>query len=121
VLRRNSGDVTARLSFLAALTVAGAGAGLAATLATSGSGLIRAAGGSVGGVLGLIAAAWIDKARQRRESRAAALDDRDRVLDPVVSDPGQDASVLGVLLATRKDAAPFRGQGRRPGLSGQMV
>jgi tetratricopeptide (TPR) repeat protein len=110
VLRRNSGNVTARLSFLAALTLAGAGAGVAATLATSGSGPVRAAGGTVGGVLGLIAAAWIDKTRQRQEGRAAALADRDRVLNPIVSDPGQDTSVLGMLLPTRKGAAPFRGR-----------
>ena len=38
-----------RVTFVAALTLAGAGAGVAAALATSGSALIRAAGGAAGG------------------------------------------------------------------------
>src|SRR6202040_1659223 len=33
-----------------------------------------------------------------------------QVLDPVVSEPPQDLSVLGLLLPTRESAAPFRGR-----------
>ncbi len=99
-----------RLVFVAALTLAGAGAGAAAVLATSGSGLIRAAGGAAGGVAGLSAAAWADAARQRREATAAAVCERGQVLDPVASESAQDLSVLGLLLPTRESAAPFRGR-----------
>jgi hypothetical protein len=100
----------ARLVFWAALTLAGAGAGVAAALAVSGSGLLRAAGGAVGSVAGLCSAAWVDSARRRREAIAAAIAGRDQVLDPVVSEPAHDLSVLGLLLPTRQSAAPFRGR-----------
>ncbi len=36
--------------------------------------------------------------------------ERGQVLDPVVSDPAHDLSVLGLLLPTRDGAAPFRGR-----------
>jgi len=99
-----------RLVFVAALTLAGAGAGAAAALAVSGSGLIRAAGGAAGGVAGLCSAAWVDAAKQRREAIAAAARERGQVLDPVISEPPHDLSVLGLLLPTRHGAAPFRGR-----------
>ena len=99
-----------RVTFAAALTLAGAGAGVAAALATSGSGLIRAAGGAAGGAAGLGSAAWAEAVKQRREAAAAAVRERGQVLDPVVSDPAHDLSVLGLLLPTREGAAPFRGR-----------
>lgn len=95
-----------RVVLVAALTLAGAGAGAAAVLAVSGSGLIRAAGGAAG----LGSAVWADAARQRREAVDAAVRARGLVLDPVVSEPAQDRSVLGLLLPTRESAAPFRGR-----------
>jgi hypothetical protein len=101
---------TARVVFAAALTLAGAGAGAAAVLAVSGSGLIRAAGGAIGGIAGLCSAVLVDATRQRQEAIAAMIRERDRVLDPVVSEPTQDLSVLGLLLPTRESAAPFRGR-----------
>lgn len=107
--RRRRG-AAARPLFWAALTLAGAGAGTTAALAASSSGLIRAAGGAAGGIAGLCSAAWADTARQRREAIAAATAERDRVLDPVVSAPAHDLSVLGLLLPTRQSAAPFRGR-----------
>ena len=100
--------MAARLLLAAALTLAGAGAGVAAVLATSDSGLIRATGGAAGGAAGLGAAVWADTAKHRRETAAAARRERDRVLDPVISEPAHDRSVLGLLLATRQSAAPFR-------------
>jgi colicin import membrane protein len=99
-----------RVVLVAALTLAGAGAGAAAVLAVSGSGLIRAAGGAAGGAAGLGSAVWADAARQRREAVDAAVRARGQVLDPVVSEPAQDRSVLGLLLPTRESAAPFRGR-----------
>jgi hypothetical protein len=99
-----------RVVFVAALTLAGAGAGASAVLAVSGSALIRAAGGAAGGVAGLCSAAWADAAKQRREGREAAAAERGRMLDPVVSEPADDLSVLGLLLATRENPAPFRGR-----------
>ena len=99
-----------RVTFAAALTLAGAGAGVAAALATSGSGLIRAAGGAAGGAAGLGSAAWAEAVKQRRETAAAAVRERGQMLDPVVSDPPHDLSVLGLLLPTREGAAPFRGR-----------
>ncbi len=107
--RRRRGAAT-RLLFWSALTLAGAGAGAAAALAASGSGLIRAAGGAAGGIAGLCSAAWVDTFRQHRETSAAAIVERDQVLDPVVSEPAHDLSVLGLLLPTRQSAAPFRGR-----------
>jgi hypothetical protein len=97
-----------RAVFVAALTLAGAGAGASAVLAVSGSALIRAAGGAVGGVggvAGLCSAAWADAVKQRQETRKAAVAERGRMLDPVVSEPAEDLSVLGLLLATRENPA----------------
>jgi hypothetical protein len=51
-----------------------------------------------------------DNIRERREATAAAKSNRERVLDPVVSAPEHDLSILGLLLATRKDAVPFHGR-----------
>jgi tetratricopeptide (TPR) repeat protein len=99
-----------RVVFVVALTLTGAGAGVAAALATSGSGLIRAAGGAAGGAAGLCSATWAEAAKQRRETAEAAARERDQVLDPVISEPAHDLSVLGLLLPTRESAAPFRGR-----------
>jgi tetratricopeptide (TPR) repeat protein len=110
---RHRRKAAARLVFAAALTLAGAGAGVAAALAASGSGLIRAAGGAAGGIAGLCAAAAAasaDTAKQRRDATAAALEERGQALGPVISDPPQDHSALGLLLPTRQRAAPFRGR-----------
>ena len=106
--RRRS--VPLRLVFVAALTLAGVGAGVAAAFAASSNGLIRAVAGAAGGVAGLIAATWIDLARGRKEAAEAAEEERARVLDPVVSSTVPDSSVFGVLLPTRPTAAPFRGR-----------
>ena len=90
--------------------LAGAGAGVAAALATSSSGLIRAVGGAAGAIAGLGAAAWVDAAQKHREATDAAARECSQVLDPVLSTPAHDQSPLGLLLPTRKDAAPFRGR-----------
>jgi tetratricopeptide (TPR) repeat protein len=103
-------SATGQFVFLGALTLAGAGAGVAAALATSSSGIVRTAGGAAGGALGLAAATWIDKAHGRREDRTTALRKRSQVLDPVVVDPERDSSILGVLLPTRQDAPRFQGR-----------
>jgi tetratricopeptide (TPR) repeat protein len=107
---QNRDGTSARLVFAATLVLTGAGAGAAAALATSGSGLIRVAGGAAGAIAGLCAAVWADHARKRRETIAAARRNREQVLDPVVSAPTHDLSILGLLLATRQDAAPFHGR-----------
>ena len=98
--------VTGRLVRWAALTLAGIGAGVAATLAT-GAWWVRAAGAAAGGLAGLAAATWINRADQRRDAERQ----RHRVLDAVVSDAGPDDSIFGILLATRA-IAPFRGRAK---------
>ena len=108
--RRHRRESAARLVFAAAFTLAGAGAGTAAALAASGSGLIRAVGGAAGGIAGLCSAAWADTAKQRRAAATADLEERGQALGPVISDPPQDRSALGLLLPTRHGAAPFRGR-----------
>jgi len=102
---KNRGSAnTGRLVAGAALVLAGAGAGLAATLAT-GAWWARGLGGAVGGLAGLAAALWVDHAHQLRDAR----DVRDEILDPVVSEAGQDDSVFALLVATCA-IAPFRGR-----------
>jgi eukaryotic-like serine/threonine-protein kinase len=57
-----------RLALWAALALAGVGAGVAAALATAGAWWIRGVAGAVGGLTGLGAANWIDRASQRRDT-----------------------------------------------------
>ena len=108
--RRRRREAAARLVFAAALTLAGAGAG-------SGSSARRQRQRVNPG-------RWGRRGRHRRavlgrlgRHRQAApgghhrrLAERDQVLDPVVSEPAHDLSVLGLLLPTRQSAAPFRGR-----------
>ncbi len=102
--KRRQRGMPKRLVLGAALTLAGAGAGITAALATS-AWWARTAGGAIGGMIGLGAAVWIDRSVERR----AAREQRASALDPVTTDPGHDDSVFGVLLATRA-IAPFRGR-----------
>ena len=94
-----------RAALGAAFTLVGGGAGLAAMLATTTNGLLRAAGGAVGGVAGLAGATMTDRVYERKENRDA----RDQVLDAAVTGSAGDGSVFDVLLATRA-VAPFRGR-----------